>query len=358
MYNAQVNEEGNLVPIEVSLSGLEKVMSGLILILLTSVSLFFIIGLWPDQVETKGVYQLKFFNVRIVKDSSGICIKSKQEIACQLQILNEIKQAKQEINTSNHAIDSLIVDSTVTKKSKNVTAQLRQKLKEQIKKLGISQIKLESLATINTKRPATISLDTLILILVAAAGFLGNMIYLAKSFTAFVGVRKFERSWLLWYLVKPFTSSALAVIFYLLVNPIKSGTSSIYSIIGMAGLTGLFTDMALAKLKDIFEVIIKPNKDPLTGSIKEMKIHEGNIKPDKIDRAHANEIRIPGENLDANNLLIKINQTTITDGLVTPTLIKFTYKVPDTDIANTQFHLTVTDKSNKILADVVLGIVP
>jgi hypothetical protein len=356
MYNGQINEEGNLVPTEIPLSWREQFISGFILLVLTFLSLFFIIALWPDQVETKGTYQLKFFNVKMVGDSTGTCLESQQVIACKLQSLKEIDQAHREIKTLSNAIDSLITDPADTI-NKNATAQIRQKVTETITKLGITQNRLEIIAPNIVQRFPTLSLDTLILILVAAAGFLGNMIYLARSFTAFVGVRKFDRSWLLWYLIKPFTSSALAVIFYLLVNPIKSGTSSIYSIIGMAGLTGLFTDMALSKLKDIFEVIIKPNKDPLTERNKDMKIHEKNIKPDKIDRAHVNEITIPGENLDANNLLIKINQTTITDGLVTPTLIRFTYKVPDTDMANTQFHLTVTDKSNKILADIVLGIV-
>src|ERR1019366_9213395 len=44
-----------------------------------------------------------------------------------------------------------------------------------------------------------INLNVLLLELVAAAGFLGNMIYISISFTTFVGAGMFKKSWLLWY---------------------------------------------------------------------------------------------------------------------------------------------------------------
>src|SRR5688500_17518431 len=62
---------------------------------------------------------------------------------------------------------------------------------------------------------STLHINTIMFLLVALAGFTGNMIHIATSFTNYVGSEKFKSSWLLWYFVKPFTAAALAVIFYM-----------------------------------------------------------------------------------------------------------------------------------------------
>jgi hypothetical protein len=112
----------------------------------------------------------------------------------------------------------------------------------------------------------TIQFNTLMLLLVATAGFLGNMIHIASSFTTFIGSNQFKRSWILWYCVKPFTASALALVIYFafragFLNSNDPGnTLNIYGIMTVSALSGLFTDTATQKMKEVFEVIFKPKE--------------------------------------------------------------------------------------------------
>lgn len=57
-----------------------------------------------------------------------------------------------------------------------------------------------------------------LIILVAVAGALGAFIHVATSFTDYLGSQKFERSWIPWYLMRPFIGSALALAFYFLLR--------------------------------------------------------------------------------------------------------------------------------------------
>ncbi|WP_448104174.1 hypothetical protein [Pedobacter panaciterrae] len=347
----------------------ERIMAGIILVFFTSLALLIVIAYWPNKLENNRNYQFKAFHVRLIGDS---CIKDvkltedclnaviKNKAIVEKLKLEDINAKKAEeasklalANKKSQPEDSL-------KKLKEDREKATEKSKDASNKLLLAQKKLsESIALKCADGGCTIQLNTLILILVAAAGFLGNMIYIAKSFTSFIGVRKFNKSWVLWYFVKPFTASALAVIFYLALNDFSDGSTKAINlnfIIAMAALTGLFTDIAMSKLKDIFEVIIKPEKDPILAHDPVMKIHQKNIKPDKIDVLHPNEITIPGVNLDASNLIVKMNSQVVPDFVVTPSLIKFTYTVADADRAKTEFNLVITDKSNKELVNLKLGV--
>jgi hypothetical protein len=200
-----------------------------------------------------------------------------------------------------------------------------------------------------------IHLNTLILLLVAVGGFLGNMIYVAKSFTAFVGAETFNRNWILWYTVKPFIAAGLAVVFYLAFNNMPNAAEAINlnRIVAIAALTGLFTDIAMLKLKEVFEVVIKPTPDKtLMRDPKKMQISVKDIKPDKIDVNAPNPVTIPGQGLEAEKLTVKINDTVVKDIKVTPTLITFTYIVADKTIAS--FTLVVIDNEGQELGRKVL----
>ncbi|WP_299590555.1 IPT/TIG domain-containing protein [Mucilaginibacter sp.] len=127
-------------------------------------------------------------------------------------------------------------------------------------------------------------------------------------------------------------------------------------IIAIAALTGLFTDMAMLKLKDIFETIIKPNADTTVKPGQVMEIDIMNIKPGKINVNQPNEITIPGKNLDAGKLIIKINDKEITGAAVTSTQIKFTYQIADEDKSKTEFKLVITDKDGKELTNLKMSV--
>jgi len=119
----------------------------------------------------------------------------------------------------------------------------------------------------NTATGALIHINTVLLILVALGGFAGNMIHIATSFVTFIGDKKFERSWILWYCVKPFTAAALALGFYFVFRGGFLNTSAeapninLYGVMTIAILTGLFTDTATLKMKEVFEVLFKPKDE-------------------------------------------------------------------------------------------------
>jgi hypothetical protein len=57
-----------------------------------------------------------------------------------------------------------------------------------------------------------------LILLVAISGSLGAFIHAATSFTYHFGVRDFEKSWVSWYLMRPFIGAALALTFYFLLR--------------------------------------------------------------------------------------------------------------------------------------------
>jgi hypothetical protein len=191
-----------------------------------------------------------------------------------------------------------------------------------------------------------IQFNALVLMLVAFAGFLGNLVYVSASLTAYIGSGRFRRSWIPWYFVKPFTASGLAMFLYLAVNSSAlTPPVNLNGIIAAAALAGLFTDIATQKLKEIFTAMFKPaenlpNKitDP---GIKPPTVDLNAMKPQKIDTTKANDFEIPGQRLDEKNLLVTINDVKITPLTVTPTLLKFSYTVDDA--TKTKFTLLITD---------------
>jgi hypothetical protein len=218
---------------------------------------------------------------------------------------------------------------------------------------GIKKAIKKSLPCYDCNCDESIQFNTLLLILVALCGFLGNMIHIATSFTTFVGANEFKRSWLMWYCVKPFTASALAITFYFVfrggfLNYASDAALNIYGIMTMAMLTGLFTDNATLKLKEIFEVAFKAKDDrPNTLSGTGIKITD--VTPDKLDKTKENIITIKGENLDKAGLKIKINLEVAAYTVSADKSIVIKYTIPPTQTAATIFKIQLLDKDDKII---------
>ena len=178
-----------------------------------------------------------------------------------------------------------------------------------------------------------IHLNSLLFILVASAGFLGSMIHISASFTAFVGAGKFDQKWLLWYVVKPVSGAGLAVVVYFafragLLNGSAENSASInlYGTMSFAVLTGLFADIATQKLEEVAKVIFKPKDerpDKLAGlpSI-------SSISPDTFIREETNSVVIEGENLDDKSIQVFVDGVSIQELKATKYNISFHYNVP------------------------------
>ena len=95
------------------------------------------------------------------------------------------------------------------------------------------------------------------LVIVVISGALGSFIHLATSFADFVGNRRLVRSWMWWYLLRPFIGIALALLFYFafrggLMTASSSATDlSVFGIAAIAGLAGMFSKQVTDKLREI-----------------------------------------------------------------------------------------------------------
>jgi hypothetical protein len=202
----------------------------------------------------------------------------------------------------------------------------------------------------------TISLNVLLLLLVMLGGFLGNMLYIASSFTAFVGARKFLRSWYLWYFVKPFTGSGLALVLYFAFRARfmnygnDAGNINLYGVMSLAILAGMFTDIATQKLREIFMIAFKLKED-LPDRIDTNAPVVDTVEPDKIDPAKENAVLIKGKRLTVKPLVVSVNGTTIDPDETKPESITFKYKVDPIPPVPTDFHLVVKDKDGHIFID-------
>ncbi len=98
-----------------------------------------------------------------------------------------------------------------------------------------------------------------VLLLVLLAGALGGTLYSLISLSWYVGNREFKWSWVPSYIIRPFTSAAMACIFFLtLVTGVwtdQTGKGQLW-IVGLAALVGLFSKQGYEKLKAIFEAVL------------------------------------------------------------------------------------------------------
>jgi hypothetical protein len=302
-------------------SWVEKYIAGFLLIFFLLAPATFIVAYWPDRIPgpkepVKPLYIHEMFHVRLVCVPDTPC--------CPDTFF--VKSCIKDTGMAQAKKDSIV--------QPRVTGQRRYYL---IKDL--------------------LDLNILVLILVAAAGFLGNMIYVATSFTTFVGANKFNRSWLLWYIVKPFTAAGLALGLYfvfrggLLNYAADVPGINLFGVITMAILAGLFTDKATLKLKEVFDVIFTLKKDDRPDTLAHPVNKFIAATPAKLSRTEKNSIVIKGEDLDKGSLVFKMNDQVVPPGDIvrTATSITISYMVPAPPPDLTEVLLVVTDDKNKVV---------
>ncbi|TDD88482.1 hypothetical protein E1293_06245 [Actinomadura darangshiensis] len=108
------------------------------------------------------------------------------------------------------------------------------------------------------------SRETSLFVIVMAAGALGGVAHVLRSFYWYVGNRSLRRSWLLMYLLLPFVGALFGLIVYLVVrggltSP-AGGASDVnpYGIAAIAALVGQFSRETAEKFRSVFSTLLAP----------------------------------------------------------------------------------------------------
>ena len=326
-----------------------KFLAGFLLIFLTCGVVYELIAYWPNKMpplergDEGAWYTNQPFNITLIENADSTIGNSKDSLH---KILNaaekQISQLKNTIKTKDTIRDSSAINSL--KDSLNRLKDSEIEVKETTLKPRISS---STFGKVNR-----IHLNTILLILVALMGFLGNMVHIASSFTSFVGNGTFKRSWILWYCVKPFTAAALAIIVYFIIRAgfLSYGTGaagiSLYGILALSAFTGLFTDSATLKLKEVFEVIFKP-KDERDDKLVDPEISVTSLSPLSIPPAGESTIIIEGTNLDTAGIKITLDGNDMKATTIAKDSIEIRYTPTPAAIATSKAVLVLMDKSGK-----------
>lgn len=117
----------------------------------------------------------------------------------------------------------------------------------------------------------SLSLEHRIILLVLITGAIGSFVHSAGSFSNFVGENKLHKNWTWWYILRPFIGMAVAFVIYLvfrggLLTDTNAEGLNLYGILSLSALSGMFSDRATLKLKEIFDSMFQP-KDQRTGKL-------------------------------------------------------------------------------------------
>jgi len=113
--------------------------------------------------------------------------------------------------------------------------------------------------------------DLWLLIVVLTVGALGSFIHTATSFADYVGNMRAQRSWVVWFMLRPFIGSALALILYLTLRGGLLGSTSdaqslnVYGFAAIAALSGMFSKQATDKLREVFDTLFRTSGDAARG---------------------------------------------------------------------------------------------
>ena len=107
--------------------------------------------------------------------------------------------------------------------------------------------------------------------LVLCFGAAGGLLHLFASLGRYVGERTLERSWLLFYYLRPPVGAGLGLFFYLILRTgvLSSGTGeavstvNVYGVLTFAGLAGMFSRQAIDKLAEVFEMLFQKTKQEM-----------------------------------------------------------------------------------------------
>ena len=133
----------------------------------------------------------------------------------------------------------------------------------------------------------------------------------------------------------------------------NSTNINIYGVLTISLLAGLFTDRTTLKLKEVFDVLLKPKEerpDSLEGH--ELKITD--IKPKEVKIGETNLITLEGKNLNREKLLITIEGEKVEIINKSARRIELSYQVPESLKELKELKILVSnEKDEEVYHDVL-----
>ena len=107
--------------------------------------------------------------------------------------------------------------------------------------------------------------------LVLCFGAAGGLLHLFASLGRHVGERTLQRSWLLFYYLRPPVGAGLGLFFYLILRMgvLSNGSGeavsavNVYGVLTFAGLAGMFSRQAIDKLAEVFEMLFQKTRQDI-----------------------------------------------------------------------------------------------
>lgn len=106
------------------------------------------------------------------------------------------------------------------------------------------------------------------LLIVIFSGIIGAFVQSLSSIAIHQSRKDLGAEWSIWYLTRPFVGAALALALYFLLRGgfLGLGTDpssiNVYGIAGLSGISGMFTNQATQKLRDVAEALLKTEEKP------------------------------------------------------------------------------------------------
>lgn len=176
------------------------------------------------------------------------------------------------------------------------------------------------------QRRFNITYDQRLLLMVFFLGALGSYIHTVTSFADYVGNRRLVRSWVWWYVLRPFAGAATAAAFYFAVRAGFMAPSSTggdvnrFGIAAIAILVGMFSMKATDKLGEVFDVLFKTQekrKDALENAAPVLQA----LKPDRA-KVQSTELKVTLEGSNfSSKAVVLVNGTPRTPHTATATAL-------------------------------------
>jgi hypothetical protein len=137
---------------------------------------------------------------------------------------------------------------------------------------GIWPVPVGGAANADASYPAVLglawtpTLEQRLMLIVLISGALGSYIHAATSFATYVGNGELHRTWLWWYVLRPFVGAALAFVLYAVTRGgllTGSGNASVlnpFGIAAIAAMAGMFSKQAVDKLREVFDNLFRTAK--------------------------------------------------------------------------------------------------